>query len=403
VKHYREAVVKVFGVESVDGRGDGTGAGAGEQAGRVDAAKVAQLRRLIRPLPPRPISEGAGKNPPAVFILTPPRSGSTLLRVMLAGHPRLFAPPEMHLLSFNTLGQRRAVRLQGGQIGFWEGTIRALMEINGCDVEQATRIMEGYEEQRLSTQQFYRRMQEWIGDRMLVDKSIFYALNLDILRRAEADFAEAKYIHLVRHPYGMIRSFEEARLDRVMFRDRHGFTVRELAELIWTISHENILEFLKAVPAPRQHRVSFEALVREPREVMEGICQFLGLAFEAEMLEPYKDPQRRMTDGIHRESRMIGDVKFHEHRGIEAKVADQWKQEYREDFLGDITWRLAASLGYERDTFGNLGAQPSAEAFMPIASISRGEAQLLARLPELSDEEVRSMLDEILVKEEVNI
>jgi hypothetical protein len=401
VKHYREAVVKAFGAGSVDDRDRGVGAAAGRQGERVDAAKVAQLRRLIRPLPPRPASAGASKNPPAVFILTPPRSGSTLLRVILAGHPRLFAPPEMHLLSFNTLGQRRAVRLQGGQIGFWEGTIRAIMEIKGCDVEQATQIMEACEEQNMSTQQFYRQMQAWIGDRVLVDKSISYALNPDILRRAEADFAEAMYIHLVRHPYGVIRSFEQARLDRVMFRDRHGFSVRELAEVMWVVCHENILAFLKEVPAQRQHWVRFEELVAEPRRVMEGVCEFLGLAFDAEMLEPYKDQRKRMTDGIHEASRMIGDVKFHEHHDINAKVAEQWRAVYQEDFLGDITWQLAASLGYEREVSERDEALSPAKAFMPIPSISWREAQLLAKLPELSDEEVRSALDEI-VKEEVN-
>ena len=33
-----------------------------------------------------------------------------------------------------------------------------------------------------------------------------------MLRRMEEDFEEAKYIHLVRHPYGMIPSFENAKL-----------------------------------------------------------------------------------------------------------------------------------------------------------------------------------------------
>src|SRR5690606_29517854 len=38
-----------------------------------------------------------------VFILCSPRSGSTLLRVMLAGHPDLFAPPELHLLHHRSM------------------------------------------------------------------------------------------------------------------------------------------------------------------------------------------------------------------------------------------------------------------------------------------------------------
>ncbi|MEB3325328.1 MAG: SDR family NAD(P)-dependent oxidoreductase, partial [Cyanobacteriota bacterium] len=36
------------------------------------------------------------KLPSALFLLSSPRAGSTLLRVMLAGHPQLFSPPELH-------------------------------------------------------------------------------------------------------------------------------------------------------------------------------------------------------------------------------------------------------------------------------------------------------------------
>jgi len=46
--------------------------------------------------------------PGIVFLLSSPRSGSTLLRVMMAGHPGLFCPPELHLLPFGTMAERRA-------------------------------------------------------------------------------------------------------------------------------------------------------------------------------------------------------------------------------------------------------------------------------------------------------
>ena len=59
-------------------------------------------------------------------------------------------------------------------------------------------------------------------------------LRLDpaILRRAEEAFESPFYIHLLRHPYGMIRSFEEAKLDEMFFRHPHPFGRRELAEAV---------------------------------------------------------------------------------------------------------------------------------------------------------------------------
>src|SRR5437868_9547921 len=94
--------------------------------------------------------------------------------------------------------------------------------------------------------------------------SLHDALPISILRRAEETFEEPLYIHLIRHPGGMIRSFVEAKLDQIFFRREHGFSRRELAELIWLASHENIEELLREVPAKRQHWVRFEDLLGEP-------------------------------------------------------------------------------------------------------------------------------------------
>src|SRR5262249_36581379 len=121
---------------------------------------------------------------------------------------------------------------------------------------------------------------------------------------------------------------------------------RELAEGIWTISHQNILEFLSRVEAERQYRVKFEDLVREPSRVMEGVSRFLGLEFEPGMLEPYGEGKERMTDAVHPLSVMVGDVKFHEYGGIEKEVAERWRKEGVEIELGSETRELAARLGY---------------------------------------------------------
>src|SRR3979409_2802780 len=83
--------------------------GGPDPAERVDESKLASFLELIQP-PPVPVAPR--KNRRAVLVLSPPRSGSTLLRVMLGGHPELFAPPELELLAFSTLAER-----QGGLPG----------------------------------------------------------------------------------------------------------------------------------------------------------------------------------------------------------------------------------------------------------------------------------------------
>jgi amino acid adenylation domain-containing protein len=334
-RNYPAAVARLFG-----------GSSAGEEAAGapVNPDMVAEIRRLIGTRPRRAAARTA-KNPRAVFVLSPPRSGSTLLRVLLAGNQHLFAPPELELLGFDTLGGRAAEL--SGRFSLWkEGAVRAVMEARGLDLDQAGALLADMEAKDLPVRDLYRRLQEWTPGRTLVDKTPSYALDRGVLERAEETFAEPLYLHLLRHPYGMTASFEEARLEQVFFRPRHGFTRRQLAELIWRVSHENIRAFLADVSPERQLQVRFEDLVRHPRPTLERLCAFLGIPFEEEMLDPYAGQERKMTDGVHALSKMLGDVKFHTHANVDPAVADRWKRVYGDDFLAEETSALARELGY---------------------------------------------------------
>ena len=340
-----------------DARGLSQSAGPGETAYTpVDSEKLDLMRGLIQVLPPLDphLANRGPKNPRAVFVLSPPRSGSTLFRVMLAGNPSLFAPPELQLLCFNTLADRKEAF--SGRYTFWlEGLIRAVMQARRCDVEEARSIIEACEDQNMPTQEFYRLMQEWLGNTILVDKTPGYALDVDVLKRAEDYFQDPLYIHLIRHPYGMIRSFEDAKLEQI-FKYEHPFAPRELAELMWLVSHQNTVDFLAGIDESRRYAVRFEELVDSPASTIEGVCRFLGIEFHPDMLEPHGGGREKMTDGIHDLSRMLGDIKFHQHKKIDRNIADRWKDRYTTDFLGDITWRVAGALGYEAPSSRPLAA-----------------------------------------------
>ncbi len=323
---------------------------------KVNEVKLAQFQKL---LPEHHFNNkiNSDRNPPVVFIFAPPRSGTTLLRVILGGHPRLFAPPEMELLGFNTLKERFTRCME--RDSFWlQGTIRALMEIKNCDVEQAKDLMTAYERKNLDIKQFYMVLQTSIGEKLLVDKTPFYALDINILKQAEKYFDNALYIHLVRHPCGMIHSFENTRLEQIISSHPYAFPLdlfsnsnssTELAELLWFQCHKNILRFLETIPTSRQHRLKFEDLVNHPLSSVGKLCEFLELPSHPDMLLPYHDKKQRMTDGLYAEGNMLGDVKFHTYQQIDAKVAKKWKKAYIEDILGDMTWVLAEQLGYQRE------------------------------------------------------
>ena len=327
----------------------------------IDERDVAQLRRIIGRKPRAVPVPAAEQNPPAVFILSPMRSGSTLLRVMLAGHPRLFSPPELQLLQFDTLAERRDT-FTGYEHSMLESTVRALMQIHGVEVAAAEAMMAEREKAGQTNREFYREIQQWVAPRLLVDKTPEYALDLEVLRRAEAFFTGALYVHLARHPLGMIRSYEKGHfLLASPYRGRHDFSARQMAELTWLISHRNIFDFLRDVPAARQRVVRFEDIVSSPLPAMQALGEFLGVGYDPGMIEPYQDGRAKMTDGAYQLSGQVGDPNFSQHGAVKAEVAGAWKAEYTEDFVSPATWALAARFGYE-NPFQAGTIPPSAEA-----------------------------------------
>lgn len=318
-----------------------TGTPGGPQ---VTEADVTAFKQLIKPR--RVLPNTGAKNRRAVFILSPPRSGSTLLRVMVAGNPALFAPPELHLLSYATMAERRDDLSNEHSEHLLDGTVRALMQTRGWTGDQARQLIADCEAQGMSTREFFGVIQAQLGDRLLVDKTPTYAFSQDILRQAEACFDDALYIHLTRHPCGMIRSYEESNLTRMMplMMKNSEFSMSALAEMIWLVSNRNILEFGQTVPADRWFSVSYEHIVSDPEQSMHRLCDFLGVPYHEDMINPYNDSKSRMTDGVDTSSKMSGDLKFHLHSQIDPAAATRWQQFCSEDMLGPQTLDLVASL-----------------------------------------------------------
>ncbi|MGB0931362.1 MAG: sulfotransferase family protein, partial [Chitinophagales bacterium] len=281
---------------------------------------------------------------PIIFILAPPRSGTTLLRVMLAGHPQLFAANELQLLGFDTMKERSEA--YSGKFGLWkEGLIRTVMELKGCDAEQAKFSIFQCEQQGRKTFEMYRLLQHWIGDKTLVDKSPSYSMDFNILQQAAQQFGDkAIFIHLVRHPYSMIQSFAKMRMNQVAYLKPHSYNARETGELTWTHSHQNIDKFLQTIPQNRQYRLHFEYLVQNPERHIREMCEQIGLSFHKNMIRPYDNINSKMVTGLYKDSKAMGDPKLLQQRGINPKLADSWRGVLTDNFLSEATWEMYQKL-----------------------------------------------------------
>ncbi len=286
------------------------------------------------------------KNPTAIFILAPPRSGTSLLSLMLAGHPDLIAFNELKLLGFHSLKERNAAYVE--KFSLWqEGAIRAVMELKKCRVEEARNIIDDFEKNGTTTKDFYHQLQQWAAPKIIVDKTPAYALDRQALQKIAQDFEQPLFIHLTRHPLSTVNSFEKYHMEQVLYLKDHPYTSKELGELVWQESHQNISEFLKGIPQEQQIKLSYENLVTQPESILKALCTQLNLAFHPNLLKPYQNISKKAIDGIHTDSRSMSDSNLLKFNTIQSAKAEEWKAALKDNFLSTASWQLADKLGYE--------------------------------------------------------
>jgi phthiocerol/phenolphthiocerol synthesis type-I polyketide synthase E len=320
------------------------------------------------------------KNKRMAFIFSSPRSGSTLLRLMLAGHSKLFSPPELGLLIYDDLKDwyQHFVNAYSVSEMVRSGVINTFMELMNVQYDQAKLHVNKLVEDNIETHKVYNLIQQLAGNRMLIDKAPSYAYDKKILLRAENIFEEPKYIYLYRHPYSVIESFARERFHKIHPDEKEEYDPHQLGEYVWNLTNSNILDFFNAIDKKRYHFIRYEEMVANPQMIMSDLCAFLEIPFEEAVLHPYSG--NRMITGS-------GDPNIFMHDKIEQHLGDKWKQIRLPITLNTQTRDIAFKLNYTLpNELDNLSNQTKLEELK----------QHLSNLGELSPIEIDALLKNML-------
>jgi LPS sulfotransferase NodH len=286
-----------------------------------------------------------------VLVLSPERSGSTLLATMLGAHTRVIAPPELFLLRYPDFDTWRREKRAAFASFSW------LMERLGEPSDSRT-IDERF--RGLATPEVVRWILRRLGaGRILVDKTPAYARDRGTLERAES--LAPHYVWLRRHPLGVANSWIERRRARrwrtlgrlgtaaaARLARAHGAFGRWLNHRLddravdaaltrWRLTNEMIMDFVANIPAERVSEIEYEDLLRAPEPTLNAIATRLGIACEPAMLEPWKHLPSALAAGI-------GDERIRSHTAIETARADSWRDRLDESRLDSRTRALLAKL-----------------------------------------------------------
>lgn len=180
------------------------------------------------------------------FVLSPVRSGSTLLRCLLNSHSRIYAPHELHLRYLS--------------VGIDSEYTQLSMRMFGLDVDELRHLLWD----RLLHRELIRS-----GKCTVVDKSPSNVWIYDELRRCWPD---ARFIFLRRHPVAIVDSIVHA---------GDGRDQQTAGDLVQRFADAMDAAMATVPDAPI---VRYEDLVASPEIVCEGLCSYLGEDYEPEML-----------------------------------------------------------------------------------------------------------------------
>jgi Sulfotransferase family len=223
--------------------------------------------------------------PPAPFVVASPRSGTTLLRMMLDAHPQMAVPFETHFVPELIA----AVENGGGAQGAFD-VLHSHRRWGDFHLDADALLDRLRSHDPLTpgdaVRSFYTLYAESQGKPRWGDKTPEY---VEFMRPISRAVPEARFVHV-------IRDGRDVALSRIKWRqERSGKTppVRRMAR-----------RWKQAITVARKQarrvghymEVRYEDLVAEPEPTLRRICEFAELEFDPAMLSYHETAAERMRE-----------------------------------------------------------------------------------------------------------
>ncbi len=269
------------------------------------------------------------------FLVGCERSGTTLVRAMLDGHPQLAVPGESHFIV--PMARRRyRYRRRGAfdQMAFVDDLVRQ-PRLRTWHIPEAL-LRETYEAAAPASfadaiRLLYAIYARFHGKRYYADKTPQYVDRMVFLSRL---FPEARFVHVIRDGRAVALSLRTI-----------GW-VRDIEEgaLRWRQQVERGRRAGRALGPARYRELRYENLVEDPQRRLEGVCAFIGLSFDDAML---RYPDR--ADAIL--STVLAPQKLHRHLREPPRKVRDWRQEMTTEEVAAfeaLAGGTLANVGYAR-------------------------------------------------------
>ncbi|MEA5466001.1 sulfotransferase family protein [Leptothoe sp. PORK10 BA2] len=226
-----------------------------------------------------------------VFIVGCARSGTTLLQSLLASHPEIVSFPESKF--FVDLVRMPEERSRRYALGMVSKYLRPTLELFLDEVEhpELKRKLPRLPLVKLYLRSFRTIMAELTqlqGKRIWLEKT---PEHLHRLKYVERYMPEAKIIHIVRSGVDVVASLYD-------LGQRHpnhwGLTFKNEDTCIQRWS-DDIAITHQYLSHPNHTLIRYEHLVANPTDEIQRLCSFIGVPFDARMIENYRNMSNQLV------------------------------------------------------------------------------------------------------------
>ncbi|MGI9009121.1 MAG: sulfotransferase family protein [Streptosporangiaceae bacterium] len=217
-----------------------------------------------------------------IFVLGCPRSGTTLLQLMLHAHPRIAMPPETRFVitayerrnSFGDLRSEASRRALAGSIVGDPGTLFGDLGLDAGEV--AGEIAQGPPTLGSAIGIVFRAYARRFGKPRWGDKRPGYYQYVPALARM---FPDAQFVHLIRDGRDCVAS---------LLRMPWFHQDIDAAVCTWIEAIDSGRRAARSLPAGAYYELRYEDLVADPAGQLGPLCAFLGEDYDPVMTEPHK-------------------------------------------------------------------------------------------------------------------
>ena len=281
-----------------------------------------------------------------IFIIGNPRSGTTMLRLMLTCHPNICVPPES--------GWLIGLYSKYNDFAFDKGRIRAfvndlflspMIEVWGLD---SLSLLERLEKAKpkdyatLASHVYFHYVEiHQPGKLRWGDKNNFY---LNYIEKINRIFPDAVFLHIIRDGRDVACSYRDLSQTKGKYAPKLPASVCGAA-CDWVKNVKTIQKCLSTIGAERALTIRYEDLVQQPQKTLQTICAFLGEDYDERMLNFDEENQRKQL-----EPEIFMDWKARTQKPLTDSRVGRWKQEmFEEDkrLFQFLARKTLMSYGYE--------------------------------------------------------